>query len=531
MLQTRLCVVALTILGFSCGGTGNHAPIAAAGPDQNVLLGSRITLDGSPSSDADGDFLSYRWSFTAQPSGSTAALSNTDAVQPTFVADAAGTYVISLVVNDGGSNSTPDNVTITATPPPDTENADRLFDLNQMHTFDIEVAPADWEWLNANALLEKYVPATLIFEGRRIENIGLRFKGSYNTLDTCFDANGNRICPKLSIKLKFNEYVKATRFKGLRKLNFNSSIRDKTFLHEVITYYLFRQLGVPAPRASHALINVNGEPQGLFVMVEEVDDEFIKSYWPTATGGNLYKSIWPQYNDSAPYIATLENNKAAPNVSRMLTLTETAQTCTDEAFPTAVSTQLDLPSIAKYLAVDRAVFADDGVQIFYCSDATTAECVNNNYYWYEVPGGPSELIPWDVDYTLAEVNTDLGRSNWNTSAEACVPVPYCDYMLEPGCDPADHNEWILRPQCQQLFGLMHRATWNDYRLALRQLANGPMSRANIVPLMDSLVYKIRPLVAADTHGPGSAIWEDYVDWMYYVLDEQVAEINRLLAEP
>lgn len=50
-------------------------------------------------------------------------------------------------------------------------------------------------------------------------------------------------------------------------------------------------------------------------------------------------------------------------------------------------------------------------------------------------------------------------------------------------------------------------------------------------LMNGLVDKIRPLVAADTHGPGSTIWEDNVDWMYFVLDEQLVEIERLLAEP
>jgi len=417
-----------------------------------------------------------------------------------------------------------------AGPGPDLENADRLFDLTQLHTFDIEIAPADWEWLQANAILEQYRPATLIFEGRRYEGIGVRFKGSYNTLDSCFDSTGARICSKLSLKLKFNEYTKTTRFKGLRKLSFNSSIRDDTFMHEVISYYLFRNMGLAAPRASHALINVNGEPQGLFVMVEDIDEEFIKGHW-TATTGNLYKGIWPQYADAQPYVAALETNKNTANVTRMITLTETAQQATDATFATDVTSQLDLPALARYLAVDRAVFSDDGVQVFYCADATTADCRNNNYFWYEVPSGATQLIPWDVDYTLAEINVDLGRSQWDTSPTTCTPVPYCDYMPEVGCDPLQHEEWILPPQCNQLFGLVHRATWHDYRLALRELADGPMSRANLVPLVASLRTKIRPAVAADTHGPGLVIWEDNMDWLDHVLAGQLVEIERLLAEP
>jgi hypothetical protein len=358
----------------------------------------------------------------------------------------------------------------------------------------------------------------------------VRFKGAYNTLETCFDSTGALICPKLSLKLKFNEYLPGGRFKGLRKLNFNSSVRDETLMHEVITYYLFRSMSLAAPRASHALVNVNGEPQGLFVMVEDVDKEFLQDHW-TADEGNLYKSVWPQYADPLPYVAALETNKTSGDVTRMLALAETARQATDETFAGAVASQLDLPALARYFAVDRAVAADDGIQIFYCSDATTADCTNNNYFWYEVPGGPTQLIPWDVDYTLNDVNTDLGRSQWDTSPTTCTPVPYCDYWPDPSCDPLMHEEWLLPPQCNHFFGLVHRATWTAYRLALRQLADGPMSRTAIVPLVYRLREKIRPAVATDTHGPGIVAWEDGMDWLDDVLAGQLAEIERVLAEP
>ena len=49
------------------------------------------------------------------PAGSGAVLADADTVGPSFVADEAGTYVVSLVVNDGDIDSDADNVTITAT--------------------------------------------------------------------------------------------------------------------------------------------------------------------------------------------------------------------------------------------------------------------------------------------------------------------------------------------------------------------------------------------------------------------------------
>jgi RHS repeat-associated protein len=95
--------------------TANSRPVADAGPDQTVGTGSSVQLDGSHSADADGDRLTFRWSFPTRPAGSAAAFSDPAGAQPTFVADLAGLYVAQLIVNDGQLDSVPDTVAITAT--------------------------------------------------------------------------------------------------------------------------------------------------------------------------------------------------------------------------------------------------------------------------------------------------------------------------------------------------------------------------------------------------------------------------------
>jgi preprotein translocase subunit SecF len=92
----------------------NVAPVANAGVNQNVVVASVVTLDGSFSSDANGDALTYKWVLLSKPSGSTASLSSSTATKPTFTADMAGTYVASLIVNDGKLDSTVVATTISA---------------------------------------------------------------------------------------------------------------------------------------------------------------------------------------------------------------------------------------------------------------------------------------------------------------------------------------------------------------------------------------------------------------------------------
>jgi hypothetical protein len=92
--------------------TENSAPVANAGADQTVRVNDAVQLDGSGSSDVDGDSLTFKWSLVTRPGGSTAILSNTNAVKPGFDVDVAGTYTVQLIVNDGTEDSAPDTVTI-----------------------------------------------------------------------------------------------------------------------------------------------------------------------------------------------------------------------------------------------------------------------------------------------------------------------------------------------------------------------------------------------------------------------------------
>ncbi len=94
--------------------SSNVAPVANAGDDRSALLDQLIDLDGSLSSDAEGDALTYNWSIISQPNGGSAALTGETSSTPSFQMSAFGDYVVQLIVNDGFQDSVPDSLIITS---------------------------------------------------------------------------------------------------------------------------------------------------------------------------------------------------------------------------------------------------------------------------------------------------------------------------------------------------------------------------------------------------------------------------------
>jgi hypothetical protein len=117
--------IPLALALSACGGSDsaqtppsvtptNTAPVANAGMDQNVSVGSTVTLDGSSSTDADGDTLAYTWGLNDSPTDSNASLQNQTDIRPSFTVDVAGNYTLSLTVNDGSATSAEDSVMVIA---------------------------------------------------------------------------------------------------------------------------------------------------------------------------------------------------------------------------------------------------------------------------------------------------------------------------------------------------------------------------------------------------------------------------------
>ena len=102
----------VTITVNDIGVGVNSPPVADAGPDQTVAELSNVDLDGTGSSDPDGDPVTYAWLQTAGPS---VTLSDATAAAPSFTSpDVTSPVVLTFQLTvDDGSDSTMDTVDIT----------------------------------------------------------------------------------------------------------------------------------------------------------------------------------------------------------------------------------------------------------------------------------------------------------------------------------------------------------------------------------------------------------------------------------
>jgi len=384
-------------------------------------------------------------------------------------------------------------------------DSEYIFDQESLHTFDLVLSEENLNLLNADPTAEEYVQGMLIFENDTLSPVGIRYKGSIGAFVGCVDGpnwlepSGIKICTKLSMKIKINWEGKSEKFYGLKKLQFHSMNNDDSQMHERVGYWLFRQMGVPTPRAVHARLNINGIYTGVYALVEQIDNRFIKENFDDK-GGNLYKEIWPLNSEGIPYpvdhyldaLKTNENNH--PNVDLIRDFGQKIAEASEENLQEIISNYMNPNEIISYAVVDRLIRNDDGAFHWYCDDGV---CTNHNYYWYEEPATQQlHLIPWDLDNAF---------ENILSNANPVTPIADQWGGSRNDCEPFGYGPWGL-PQKSAACDKLTRG-WTKYTETYEtlkiQFNNGPFSVAQIDQQIDSWVTQI-----TEAHQEASNLYED-----------------------
>ena len=145
--------------------------------------------------------------------------------------------------------------------------------------FDLRISETDLAQLSQSP--RTYVSAELREGETVLTNVGVHLKGasSFRTIDL-----------KPSFAIKFDQFVEDQTYRGLKKLMFNNSVQDRTYVSELLATELFRDAGLPASRVTHARLRLNGRDLGLYVVVEAMNKDFLKREFGNGKG-NLYEAF------------------------------------------------------------------------------------------------------------------------------------------------------------------------------------------------------------------------------------------------
>lgn len=184
-------------------------------------------------------------------------------------------------------------------------DADSIFNEDVLHRVDIRVEPAVYSRVLSDHVRYSAEPSayrlapSFSIDGIEIPNVGMRGRGNSFSEDNkrsfkikfdCVDPLASTEGAAVGERMDLSSY-KGRRFMGLEALNLRASNNDPTGVRDILAYRLFREAGVPAPRCSAAMLYLNGECLGLYLITEDPDNQLLKK-WFDDDSGDLYKCGW-----------------------------------------------------------------------------------------------------------------------------------------------------------------------------------------------------------------------------------------------
>lgn len=280
------------------------------------------------------------------------------------------------------------------------EYVSKVFNKDEVTQINIDMKQEDFDWILENATKEEYRNCDITVNGTTFNNVGIRPKGN-SSLRT---VAGNEDSDRYSFKIEFDTYIAGQTCFGLNKLALNNIIMDKTYMKEYIAYDMFASMGVVTPKYAYANITVNGEPWGLYLAVEVMEESFVERnygslaghlYRPEGSGADLK---WT--GESAANYSGIRNNAAYDvtdsDFDKVITMINNLNNGTD------LEKYLDIDAILRYFAVNTFLVNFDS----YTGN------MKHNYYLYE-ENGVFTILPWDFNLAFAghEINNAQAAIN------------------------------------------------------------------------------------------------------------------------
>jgi spore coat protein CotH len=284
-----------------------------------------------------------------------------------------------------------------------------LYDEGTVHDLTLLVDRGAMNALDSDATSE--VEGVLGYGGESW-SVGVRLKGNMTL---------RGFTGKPSLKIDMHAWNPNQRFYGLKRLTLNNMVQDKSMLKEHLAYYLYRSLGVPAPRHGYVRLWVNGEWYGLFGLVESMDEQFIDQWWRHDDDGNLYEGGYgADVKDGQAATFAVQEAGEPANFADMQSLIDAYDDTTPDTYLDMLAEHFDLDALLSAFAIDLVAGNWDG----YTRGA-------NNFLLYHAPEADRwSLVPWGQDQAFTDLNVDI-RNGWRGRLmTGCGHAPECYAALK-----------------------------------------------------------------------------------------------------
>ncbi|MFC1466392.1 MAG: CotH kinase family protein [Candidatus Brachytrichaceae bacterium NZ_4S206] len=298
--------------------------------------------------------------------------------------------------------------------------------------------PTDQKQLFVNPA-PKWVPATITFQGREWQHVGVRYKGASSLSPWVMGEM------RLPFKLDFDRFekdypeIKNQRFFGFKELSLANNYEDPAGMRDMLVYALLAEAGLPSLRAApYEVVLDYGEGPvrlGLYTMIEVVDDTGVASYFGS-DNGNIYEGEGRGASLASEVSHLLEDsfqkknnedNKDWSDIWALYNVLHSPQRTSDpEAWRAGLEAVFDGDGFLEWLGIAAVVGHGD-----------TYGAGPHNFYLYHNPAtGKLTWFSWDHNLTFSEgvrKNITLDRS---TVSEAW---PLIRYLLD---DPVYWDRYV-----------------------------------------------------------------------------------------
>jgi hypothetical protein len=215
--------------------------------------------------------------------------------------------------------------------------------------------------------------------------VGVRLKGGVGSF--------RPLSAKAGFKIKFNELVKGQKLLGLKKLTLNNMVQDHSMVHETLAYRTFRAVGVPASRTGYAFVRVNGEPYGLYLNLETLDDVALARWFGAFDDPqHLYEGEYGTDVTPGGAGAFAVDEGDEEDRADLEALIAAANGEHDD-WSEGMTGVADLGEMTQMWAVERYLGHWDGYA------GAAGPLWPNNFYLYADAVGEFQMLPWGTDQT------------------------------------------------------------------------------------------------------------------------------------